>query len=72
MMIIINIEISLGCQLNHSNAKIGVVDVEIVGYTPHHHHVHPLLLQFPSHRPRGAREAELGIFRKYVKHFLKF
>ena len=58
MMIIINIEISLGCQLNHSNAKIGVVDVEVIGDAPHDNEVHPLLLQLPGQCARGSRKTE--------------
>ena len=57
-MIITIIEISLGCQLNHSNTKIGVVDVEVVGDAPHDDEVHPLLLQLPGQCARGSRKTE--------------
>ena len=57
-MIITIIEISLGCQLNHSNAKIGVVDVEVIGDAPHDDEVHPLLLKLPCQCARGSRKTE--------------
>ena len=55
-------------QLNNPNAKIRVVDVQIVGHTPHDYQVSIQVLQFPSNGARGAGETGVTVVHCY-HHF---
>ena len=52
-------------QLNNSNAKIRVVDVQIVGHAPHDYQVSIQVFQFPSNGARGAGETGVTVVHCY-------
>ena len=60
-----HVSCKVGCQPDHSNSKIGIIDIEIVRKTPSNKKVNRLRLQFPGNDTWTPSEAFLTIIHTY-------